>query len=217
MIGKPVNYDKRYKNEFPIFEAKLDYELEKYLNLVLGKEVLDLGIGQGMNSIPLTKLGFNITGVDYSSKCLDICKNNSSKLNLVHSDIRTFNIEKDKYDLIQSRFVLHFLHKKDSYEIIKNIKDNIKLNGLVYIYVLSLKDPKFKKVTNSLEFESLENNIFHNKTNDTYISFFTIDEISNLFKDFKTICISDEYCLDLDSKAMHYSGFIKYIGQKINN
>lgn len=217
MIGKPVNYDKRYKNEFPIFEAKLDYELEKYLNLVLGKEVLDLGIGQGMNSIPLTKLGFNVTGVDYSSKCLDICKNNSSKLNLVQSDIRTFNIEKDKYDLIQSRFVLHFLHKKDSYEIIKNIKDNIKLNGLVYIYVLSLKDPKFKKVTNSLEFESLENNIFHNKTNDTYISFFTIDEISNLFKDFKTICISDEYCLDLDSKAMHYSGFIKYIGQKINN
>ncbi len=45
MIGKPVNYDKRYKNEFPIFEAKLDYELEKYLNLISGKKVLDLGIG----------------------------------------------------------------------------------------------------------------------------------------------------------------------------
>ncbi len=170
-----------------------------------------------MNSIPLAELGFNVTGVDYSSKCLDICKNNCNKLNLVQSDIRTFNIEKDKYDLIQSRFVLHFFHKNDSYKIIKNIKDNIKLNGLVYIYVLSLKDSKFKKVSNSLEFESLENNIFHNKTNDTYISFFTMDEISNLFKDFKTICISDEYCLDLDGKTMHYSGFIKYIGQKINN
>lgn len=217
MIGNPVNYDKRYKNKFPIFEAKLDHELEKYLNLIPGKKVLDLGIGQGMNSIPLTKLGFNVTGVDYSSKCLDICKNNCNKLNLVQSDIRTFNIEKDKYNLIQSRFVLHFFHKKDSYEIIKNIKNNIKLNGLVYIYLLSLKDPKFKKVTNSLKFESLENNIFHNKTDDTYISFFTLDEISNLFKDFKTICISDEYCLDLDDEAMHYSGFIKYIGQKINN
>lgn len=216
MIGKPVNYDKRYKNEFPIFEAKSDYELKKYLNLISGKEVLDLGIGQGMNSIPLAELGFNVTGVDYSSKCLDICKNNCSKLNLIQSDIRTFNIGKDKYDLIQSRFVLHFFHKNDSYKIIKNIKDNIKLNGLVYIYVLSLKDSKFKKVSNSLEFESLGNNIFHNKTNDTYISFFTMDEISNLFKDFKTICISDEYCLELDSETHYYSGFIKYIGQKIN-
>lgn len=57
--------------------------------------------------------------VDYSTKCLDICKSNCDKLNLVKSDIRNFNIEKDKYDLIHSRFVLRFLHKKDSYEIIK--------------------------------------------------------------------------------------------------
>lgn len=215
MIGKPVNYDKRYKDKFPIYEAKLDYELERYLNLLSGKEVLDLGIGQGMNSIPLAELGFNVTGVDYSSKCLEICKNTCSKLNLVQSDIRTFNIEKDKYDLIQSRFVLHFFHKNDSYKIIENIKNSIKLNGLAYIYVLSLNDPKFKKFSHSLEFEPLENNIFHHKTNDTYVSFFTKEEVSNLFKDFKTICISDEYCLDLDSEITHYSGFIKYIGQKV--
>lgn len=44
MIGKPVNYDKRYKDEFPIFEAKLDCEFKK---------------------------------------CLDICRNNCGKLNLV--------------------------------------------------------------------------------------------------------------------------------------
>lgn len=33
MIGKPVNYGKRYKDEFQIFEAKLDCELKKYLNI----------------------------------------------------------------------------------------------------------------------------------------------------------------------------------------
>ena len=216
MIGKPVDYDNKFKDEFPIFPAKLDYELKTYLNLIPGKEVLDLGIGQGRNSIPLSELGFNVTGVDYSTKCLDICMANCPKLNLIHSDIRNFHIEKNKYDLIQSRFVLHFLHKNDSYEIIKNIKNNIKLNGIVYIYVFSLNDPKYEKNINSKEFELLENNIFHHKTSNTYVSFFTRDEIQNLFKDFKTICISDEYRFDIGHDKPHYHGFIKYIGQKIH-
>ena len=215
MIGKPINYDKRFKDNFPIFPAKFDSELKRYLNLIPGKEVLDLGIGQGRNSIPLAELGFNVTGVDYSTKCLQICKNTCNKLNLIHSDIRTFNIEKNKYDLIQSRFVLHFFHKYGLYEIIKNIKNNIKISGIVYIYVFSLNDPKFQKYTNSSEFDKLENNIFHHKISDTYVSFFTKDEILNLFKDFKIISISDEYCLDLGGEVAHYSGFIKYIGKKV--
>ena len=76
MIGNPVNYDKKYKGEFPIHPAKLDWDLKRYLKLIPGKEVLDLGIGQGRNSIPLVELGYNVTGVDYSTKCLEICKNN---------------------------------------------------------------------------------------------------------------------------------------------
>ena len=80
MIGNPVDYDKKFQGNFPIFPAKLDPELKRYLHLVPGKEVLDLGIGQGMNSIPLAELGFNVTGVDYSTKCLEICKNNCRKI-----------------------------------------------------------------------------------------------------------------------------------------
>ncbi|MFR5682961.1 MAG: class I SAM-dependent methyltransferase [Clostridia bacterium] len=88
MIGNPVDYDKKFKSDFPIFPAKFDSELKRYLNLVPGKEVLDLRIGQGRNSIPLSELDFKVTGVDYSTKCLEICKNSCSKLNLIQSDIR---------------------------------------------------------------------------------------------------------------------------------
>lgn len=215
MLGNPVNYDKKFKDSFPIFPVKFDYELKRYLNLIPGKNALDLGIGQGRNSIPLSKLGFNVTGVDYSTKCLEICKNNCGKLNLIHSDIRNFYIEKNKYDLIISRCVLHFLHKTDCYQIINNIKNNIKSNGLVYIHVFSLEDPKFIKHSTSSDFEILDNNILHNKINDTYISFFTKEEILKLFSDFKTILISEEYCLDQGGEIPHYAGIIKYIGQKI--
>ena len=215
MIGNPIDYDKKFKGDFPIFSAKFDSELKRYLNLVPGKEVLDLGIWQGRNSIPLSELNFNVTGVDYSTKCLEICKHSCSKLNLIQSDIRNFNIEKNKYDLIISGCVLHFLHKSDSYQIVKNIKNNIKDKGLVYIHVFSLEDPKYVRHSTSSDFEVLDNNILHNKVNDTYISFFTKEEILKLFSDFKTILISEEYCLDQGIETPHYAGIIKYIGQKI--
>lgn len=216
MIGNPVDYDKKFKDSnFPIFPPKFDLELKMYINLLSGKEVLDLGIGQGRNSIPLANLGFNVTGVDYSTKCLEMCKNTCDKLNLVQSDIRTFPIEKNKYDLILSRCVLHFLHKNDSYQIINNIKTNIKNNGLVYIHVFSIEDPRYHKHTNSPNFEILDNNILHNIINDTYVCFFTKEEILDLFSDFKTIYISQEYLLEQKEDSSQYAGEIKYIGQKI--
>lgn len=215
MIGNPVNYDKKYESKFPIHPVKLDWDLKRYLNLLPGNEVLDLGIGQGRNSIPLVELGYNVTGVDYSTKCLEICKNNCPKLNLIQSDIRSFPIEKNKYDLISSRCVLHFFHKDDTYKIIKNIKENLKSNGLVYISVFSLEDPKLIRHTNSPNFEVLENNIFHHTVNDTYVSFFAKNEILDLFSNFRTISIAEEYFWDQGVDTPHYSGIIKYIGQKI--
>lgn len=215
MIGNPVDYDKKYQKDFPIFPAKFDWALKRYLDLVPGKEVLDLGIGQGMNSIPLSRLGYNVTGVDYSRKCLEICKDNCPSLNLIRDDIRNFLIEKDKYDLILSRCVLHFLHKDDTYKIINNIKNNLKENGLVYISVFSLNDPKLENGIHSTNFELLNNNILHNIINDTYISFFSKEEILSLFDGFKTLLISEEYFLDEPTDVPHYHGIIKYIGQKI--
>ena len=214
MIGNPVDYDKKFKKNFPIFPPKFDIELRRYLSLLKGKDVLDLGIGQGRNSIPLSNLGFNVTGVDYSTKCLDICKENCSNLNLIKSDIRNFCIEKDKYDLILSRCVLHFFHKDDSYKIMDSMKNNLKNDGLVYISLFSTDDPKFEKFSNLDNFEILDNNICHNKLDDTYISFFTKKEILNIFSDFETIFISEEYCLEIEADVPHYAGVIKYIGKK---
>lgn len=214
MIGNPVDYDKKFKDTFPTLQPTFDADLKEYLSLVPGKNVLDLGIGQGKNSIPLSELGFNVTGVDYSTKCLDICKANCSKLDLVKSDIRLFDIEKNKYDLILSSCVLHFLHKDDSYKIMHSMKDNINQYGLVYVSVFSTQDPKFNKVSSSEHFDVLDNNVFHNKINDTYLSFFTKEEILDIFSGFTTIFVSDKYSLDLDHGEPHYHGLIKYIGRK---
>lgn len=214
MIGNPVDFDKKFKDTFPTPDTTFDADLKQYLSLVSGKNVLDLGIGQGKNSIFLSDLGFNVTGVDYSSKCLHICKLNCPKLELVKGDIRLFDIEKNKYDLILSSCVLHFLHKDDSYKIMQSMKDNISQNALVYLSVFSTQDPKFNEVSSSEYFDVLDNNVFHNKINDSFLSFFTEEEILDIFSGFTTIFVSDRYSLDLEHGKPHYHGVIKYIGRK---
>lgn len=216
MIGNPIDYNKKYINNNPLWnKALLENDLKKYLNLLNGKTVLDLGIGEGQNSIVLAKIGYNVTGVDYSEKALDICKNKCANITLIKDDIRNFNIEPNKYNLIMSRFALHFLHKNDVYNIIKNMKNNIKSNGLIYISVFSTNDPSLKFNSNNPNFTILENNVSHNLLNDTYLSYFSKNEILELFSDFNTILISDEYSMDLGHSTPHYHGIIKYIGQKI--
>lgn len=192
MIGNPVDYDKKFKADFPKFSSGLDPILKRYLDFVPGKNVLDLGIGYGRNSIPLQNMGFNVTGVDYSHNSIDKCRKTCSEINLIQSDIRSFNIEPNKFDLILSRCVLHFLHKDDAFSIMNSMKDNVKENGLVYLNVFSASDFRREKCQVLENFECLEDNVFHNLLDDSYMSFYTKDEILGVFDGFKTLFVSDE-------------------------
>ena len=119
--GQPIAYltNKKYfwNYEFIVNKDVLiprpDTEVlvEKVLELTKNKNrlnVLDIGIGSGciLLSILMEKKNFYGTGVDISSKSLNICKINSHKLALINrvklfkSDIDNFN--HGKYDLIIS-------------------------------------------------------------------------------------------------------------------
>ena len=193
------NYSKS-KNENT--QPKMAPELRKYIKLLNGKEVLDLGVGKGYNSVLLSNFGFNVTGVDISKEYLKYIEENfdCSNLTLINKDVREFEIEKNKYDLILFSNVLHFIPKEDFLKIIKKIKENLKEDGLIYISVFSKEDPSSK-----LNKDFKEN---------TCISYFSKEEILDIFSDFTTILISDEYSLDLVHGNPHYHGMIKYVGKK---
>ena len=53
MIGNPVNYDKKYIDNSPLWGKSIfDNDIKKYLKLLEGKTVLDLGIGEGQIQLP---------------------------------------------------------------------------------------------------------------------------------------------------------------------
>ena len=119
--GKPIAYitGKKFfwKDEFSVNQKVLiprpDTELivDQILKIYKNKknlQVLDIGVGSGciLLSILREKRGFVGTGIDISSDCIKVCKNNikklkiSNKISLFKSDVDNFS--HGKYDLIIS-------------------------------------------------------------------------------------------------------------------
>ena len=105
-------------------------------------EVLDMGCGDGRNTIPLLKAGFNVTAVDLSragiSKLEKLAQKDNLKVKTVLSDMSLF-IFPHKYDLIISQGCLHFLNRRDWKIVLSRFKSYTKTGGFNAITVFTDK------------------------------------------------------------------------------
>ncbi len=96
--------------------------------------VLDLGCGSGVNSIPLLKKGWKVTGLDRNKTILDVFLKNArdcSGLELVHKDIREYNFTPNTYDLVVMVNVINYLAPKTIVELMMKINNTLKTNGIL--------------------------------------------------------------------------------------
>ncbi len=104
---------------------------------MIKKNVLDLGCGNGNQSMMWSSLNFNVDAVD-------IRKQKIKNVNFIQKDIRDFKIKKNKYSIIIINFVFHYLEKEEALKILSEIKKNIKKNGYLFFKGLGIKDESFK-------------------------------------------------------------------------
>ena len=107
-------------------------EVVEAMNYITPCKTLDLGAGQGKNSLYLSSLDFNITAVDTNAKFLqdlsDISIKEKLNLNVFKHDIVEANI-KDTYDFIFSTDVFMYLNPTRIQSIISNIKKQTNKGG----------------------------------------------------------------------------------------
>ncbi len=78
-----------------------------------GKTVLDVGCGEGTNSILLAKLGAKVTGVDISSKSIDLAKRRAEinrltgACHFVCGPLETVDLPAESFDVIWGDAILH--------------------------------------------------------------------------------------------------------------
>jgi 2-polyprenyl-3-methyl-5-hydroxy-6-metoxy-1,4-benzoquinol methylase len=134
-----TNYDKYYKTEDLFGEAYP--ELIDFFKRHEPKEkLIDLGCGQGRDSIPLARLGYKVTGIDNSKLGIDqmnsIAASEALNVTGLVGDIYEFDNYQD-FDIVLLDSMFHF-EKRDlrrETELIDKIAKRINKNGLICVCI----------------------------------------------------------------------------------
>lgn len=152
---KRWNRDEDYWNNY-YADRKADFEsksapslfaramLQKYMKS--GEHLVELGCGNGRDSLYFAKNGLNVTGIDASKiaikklreeilldNCLFICDD------FVSAD----SIYQIQYNYCYSRFTLHAINEQQETQILKKAYDMLKENGYLFIEARSINDKKY--------------------------------------------------------------------------
>ena len=136
-----INYwDEYYKKEHvPSFPSPF----VKYVanQLIPELDILEIGCGNGRDSKFLSSKGHNVTGIDRSSKAIELCINlyPDESIEFVCGTISGLVLR--KFDLIYSRFVIHAMSLDEEIETLKMCYGLLKEDGKLFIECRSIKDP----------------------------------------------------------------------------
>ena len=135
-----------YGKQIKFKESSFARFVLKYIGKAKNKKLIDIGCGNGRDSIFFSNNGYFVTGVDISKTAI---KNNSNMENKNLSFLK-FDIENDtttkKFDIIYSRFFIHALTEKGEKKFIQLINKIKKNNTLVFLEFRNSKDEIFKKI-----------------------------------------------------------------------
>jgi SAM-dependent methyltransferase len=105
--------------------------LKRYCSKNRNMQILDIGCGTGANFETLEKYG-NVFGLDNSEEAVKYCQKNNY-FNTILGDIRSVNLDDNRYDLITNLDVLE--HLDDDNLAVQKMYKLLKKDGLVIITV----------------------------------------------------------------------------------
>lgn len=122
------------------------YCYEKYFAKSEGKMLLELGCGNGRDSLYFMNKNLNVMGLDIVNKQLKYLNSKYKCNNMIFKCVDFSQYSKpDFYDYIYSRFTLHAITEEQELDTLANSFKNLKANGLFFIEVRSIKDDMYKK------------------------------------------------------------------------
>lgn len=134
-----VSYDNYYQTE-NLFGEPYPELIEFMSNYPKKGKVLDLGCGQGRDTISLARLGYSVTGIDNSKVGID----QMNKIGVIENlnlkgevgDMYSFNLF-DEFDIVLLDSMFHFAKKEKEKEIglINKIVSNIRKGSLMVVCI----------------------------------------------------------------------------------
>lgn len=153
-----------------------------------GQTLIDIGCGEGRDSIFFARNGYRVTAFDYSTDGIKKAKTWAGELNLsvdfFQSDINEFRLEKP-YDAVFASGALHYIPQNLRKEIISNYKQFTNPGG-VHAFMVPIAKPFVPRnpQDDPLEQDWLSGEIL-TYYYDWKIEYFTEEILDDVFSDYK--------------------------------
>ncbi|WP_079479076.1 class I SAM-dependent methyltransferase [Halobacillus salinus] len=218
MQGNKGLWEQRYaKEDDTLWGLKPVGTLVDYESLVDSNgRVLDLGMGEGRNGLYFAAKGFEAEGIDISETAVDRSLVYAEEYGLAIktevNDLISCEIEENAYSLIILANVLNFFRDDEIEHILDKAKKGLIEGGLLYIQAFDRNDPGFE--VNRQKSQQVTESTFYRPRSDSYVHFFTKNELESHFEGYQTIRASETYLLDVSHGEPHYHSTIEMFVRK---
>jgi tellurite methyltransferase len=195
------------------YGLKPSEELVLFLNEThpLIGEALDLGCGEGRNSLLLARYGYHVHAVDSSSQGIQKLEKYARLKGLDTidgevADVRTVQLATNSYDAIVAVTILDHITEKEGKTVSETIIDALKSGGFVFIEAFTVHDPAAN--ASRKEHETISETA-------TFVQhYFDEGELATLFSTLETLKYEEIMKYDDSHGEPHYHGLARLIGRK---
>ena len=131
-----TDYDKRYNTEgyyWGLTPNHICYDIMKIFPPVKPYRILDIGCGEGKDSVFFAKCGYSVTAFDISGQGIEKAKRlaeyNKVDVRFFKADLFDYRPDRE-YDIIFSSGVLHFISQTERKELCDSLKTHTTDNGI---------------------------------------------------------------------------------------
>lgn len=129
-----IHQDYAYRNAMP--NADVVRMLDKFISLVPGKDVIDIGCAEGRETKFLADRGLHVTGCDLSEEFIEMAKVKCPSNRFFVTDMRHLPSDTGIYDGIWASASFLHIPKGDALATLKGFRNILKVRGLLYLSVL---------------------------------------------------------------------------------
>jgi SAM-dependent methyltransferase len=186
-----MDFDQIYRSAKDYFGSEPNHLLsEHYTRIDRSGRVLDLGAGQGRNSLFLARRGYGVDAVDRSKVAVETISTAAAGEDLdiraYHCGFETFQPETDSYSAILALGLIQLLSRDSIELLIARIRAWTRPDSMVFVMTFTTEDPTYERFKNSPEWTSAGRNSFLHQT-EGYRTFHTAGELFRLFNGFQPI------------------------------
>lgn len=143
--------------------------------LPTGATILDVGCGGGVKTSYIGDKGFQVTGIDFSEKMIEIAKSKLPQFDFDLVDIYEIDQYPKSFDGIFAQAVLLHISKKRIVEVLEKLKSKLNPGGLLYIAVKGIKDDDVE--------EKVVQESDYGYSYERFFSYYSIDELRKYLQD----------------------------------